>query len=205
MTEEDEMILYHGTSSANKASILKEGIKPRGDSDGNFPGKESAKGFIYFSDCYPIIYASRAANFQAPSADLLILRVKLRRKDLYPDEDHLISEYQNTHNVSISAIPEDDKNPQNYKEKYNDSFRFCGKVSYNGTLLPSNIIETKIIKNLEYSDMVNRLGCNRGDLGDIYKKDKKIWDYILQEIFNSNLLEFDAESLKGMLDLEKCF
>ncbi|MCK9433707.1 MAG: hypothetical protein M0R32_02535 [Candidatus Cloacimonetes bacterium] len=126
--------LYHGTSARHLPSILKSGLQPRGfHKNSNWAGKIiSKKDFVYLTDAYPVYFAWAAAK---ADEDLVIIRVEVDEKQLYPDEDY-IALCLKTHDPFCKNIPLDEIgemiNLEDYRRNWVESLKFNGKVAIKG-------------------------------------------------------------------------
>lgn len=80
------MRLYHGTSAANVAKILKEGIKPRGKKKGNWEEHPSAPDRVYLTKAYAVYFACAATENGGKGA---VIAVDVDPAKLVADEDSL--------------------------------------------------------------------------------------------------------------------
>jgi len=86
------MILFHGTSAVYKDRILREGLLPRSRTGISNWSKqcggriESKPHLVYLTLSYPVYFALQAGE---EADDLLILKVRVKGSELYPDEDFL--------------------------------------------------------------------------------------------------------------------
>lgn len=78
------MYLYHGTNIASARRILKEGFVPDKKYNWNIKSK---KGFVYLSLAYAPFYAMIA---KGKSKDRAIVKVQVKQKDLYPEDDFVM-------------------------------------------------------------------------------------------------------------------
>ena len=85
------MKLYHGTTSSRARKILKGGLRPRGETRGNYsPHLASHQGCVYLSKVYGPAYACRAIPGLGPLAVVEIDAGGLRADRLRPDEDYML-------------------------------------------------------------------------------------------------------------------
>ena len=82
-----KIILYHGTDTNNLEKILKEGIKPRGNSKGNWVHADlySNNKLIYLTDTYAWYYSVNQAN--EDNENCTVLQIEVDTNNLYCDED----------------------------------------------------------------------------------------------------------------------
>ena len=160
------MELYHGTSVASARKILREGFKY--GVKYNWLGKiKSKKGYIYLSLAYAPYYAmatKSASNMRA------IVKVKVNKSDLYPDEDFL-------YNTAIGSRVYTSKfDLRQYKHLADMSLKYLGNVC----ALPEDI---KVIGIREFDARRLMMVCdpsivpiNYAIMGDYYRELTK-WIY----------------------------
>ncbi len=81
--------LYHGTSEAAAANILKRGLMPRGDREPNHPQAPSHPDCVYLTDAYAWSFAGQATKFGARGAIIEIEIEQPMLQNFRPDEDAL--------------------------------------------------------------------------------------------------------------------
>jgi hypothetical protein len=77
--------VYHGTSGAAAANILKEGITPRGDRTPNHPEEPSHPECVYLTDAYALAYI--VDSFAGSRGAVLEVDLEMLMPNLLPDED----------------------------------------------------------------------------------------------------------------------
>jgi hypothetical protein len=134
------MLLCHGTSASHLASILKDGLKPRGENKSEW-AVESASDRVYLSDAYAFYFAQNAAK---EGDDLLVVEVDVDLDHLYPDEDFLgFATSKNDIAKQLPALNERtlvlkdwilDQKDDYRKELTEESLKFLGNAAYLGTI-----------------------------------------------------------------------
>jgi hypothetical protein len=112
-----ELILYHGTSEKLARQIEAEGFIP--DKKYNWPVK-SKKGFIYLSSVYSPFYAMKHGD------KLAIIKVSVDTKDLYPEDDFIMTAlgHPKYSQAQLDAIK-----LKNYKKFWKESLKYLGNVA----------------------------------------------------------------------------
>src|SRR5262245_46070163 len=100
------MILYHGTRAAFLPQILEQGVKPRGDKDGNWQHTVTSNPYtVYLSVCYGLYFAMNARDQAGlPNGNVAILEIdtdKLDHQRLVPDEDAI---ERATRDATVEAV-----------------------------------------------------------------------------------------------------
>ena len=135
MSKKKTITLYHGTSTKHMDSILKNGLLPRDKTgNSNWDGPvESKAGFVYLTTAYPVYFAFCTAKEE--NEDLLILRVKVKLADLYPDED-FVAMFLHQHFPRFQKMPLNQVNQfvdmETNKFLAEDSLNLNGKVAVKG-------------------------------------------------------------------------
>jgi hypothetical protein len=83
--------LYHGTSERYLASILSNGILPRGQRKGNWPDVPSRPNAVYLTTAYPFYFGLSATQEDGPDK-AVVIEIDINRLDpkrLEPDEDFI--------------------------------------------------------------------------------------------------------------------
>lgn len=173
------MILFHGTSTAYKERILREGLRPRCEtgisnwSDIHNGMVESKPNLVYLTLAYPVYFAMQATE---EPHDLLILKIEIDEEELYPDEDFLAYalKHQDNMELPLHAI-----NPLVDPLENQQLATHC--LQYNGIaaalqVSPKQIIDHKIIKGDDYRTILAIGGdsmpipLNFKILGKLYQK-----------------------------------
>lgn len=127
------LTLYHGTSLCHVASIMRDGIKPRGDSKANHPKMPSVPNRSYLTTWNALYYAYLAmkANYSSCKG-IAVAEVILNQDDfmhLQPDEDA-----ESAHN-QISQMPRGVK----FELDWRESIQRHGTTAYQGVIPPERI------------------------------------------------------------------
>jgi|WetSurMetagenome_2_1015567.scaffolds.fasta_scaffold25323_8 hypothetical protein len=115
-----KIILFHGTSEENAKQIEKEGF--RTDKKTNWKVK-SKKGFVYLSTAYAPFYAMNCDN---KGKGLAIIKVEVAEKDLYPEDDFLMTALQKPKYAQEDL---DKINLRKYKIYWKESLKNMGNVA----------------------------------------------------------------------------
>ena len=141
------MLLYHGTSSANKQSILQMGIHPRGTGDGHWEQYPSRPDMVYLTSAYPFYFGLSTGNDRDDGLKVVfeIDTDKLDQDDLYPDEDYVVQSLAAAHNVPIAEIHDQVRSNLEQYRLEGDKPAWCRSVevmstcAYRGTVPPQAI------------------------------------------------------------------
>ena len=82
------MALYHGTSSKHLQSIIKYGLKPRGDQNSNW-STASQKQYVYLTSTYPLYFASQAVSGKQKYLIIEVDETMVDENYCYPDDDFI--------------------------------------------------------------------------------------------------------------------
>lgn len=176
--------LYHGTSFDSARLIVngtlanKGGFKDRDetgvsnwgkDKDGVVEGKESQKGFVYLTRAYPFFYGQAAASDNDKVA--CVLKVRVKKTDLYPDEDYLREK---------GIVGQDEEiNLEDYKEYALASLKELGNVAIKTKDINKSTFRVKefdIAEMYHYSDPTMST-LNYRFCGGYYRKLTDYWWY----------------------------
>ena len=168
------MILYHGTSTEFLPQILEKGLLPRSATGlkSHWNGDvESKSDFVYLTTAYPVYFAMNTADGSNP----VVLKVKVNKKDLYPDEDFVNNVLQTLHKSNECFNPS--INLHNYRYLTLDS------LNYNGIVAIKKVDKKNIISHVELQDNYKLLfiggdsmpiPMNYKILGEFYRNCMKI-------------------------------
>ena len=115
------MILYHGTSASKGRQIKKYGFIT--DKSYNWE-VHSKNGFVYLSYSYAPFYAMMNKNNET---DLALIRVEVKPKDLYPDDDYLMLALFNRSKYTQKELDKIDM--EDYKRLGKKSLEYMGNVA----------------------------------------------------------------------------
>ena len=140
-----KLVLYHGTSTKYLDKILKEGIKPRGNKNGNWKHSvKSKKDLVYLTDTYAPYFANAATK--KPYKPVIIkLEINTKDFELYPDEDFICQSIIKTNNnkgLSLNELTEI-IDPKMYPEQWKKSLKYFGNISTN--YIPKECIKSYCI------------------------------------------------------------
>jgi len=128
------MKLYHGTSYQNMDRILKNGIIPRTNINGNWEEHPSRDGHVYLTTSYPFYFAYVAAA-NKDAAISVVFEIDTDRLDynnFYPDEDFIYEVVKKEHPEILHKDIKD--NLEDYKYNWEVSLRHLGNCSYEGKI-----------------------------------------------------------------------
>ncbi len=83
------MKLYHGTSERYLQQILRDGLQPRGELDGNWEKCPSRSDCVYLTVAYAPYYGFFTANEEEQIVIVEVDSNLLKRGNLLPDEDYI--------------------------------------------------------------------------------------------------------------------
>ena len=174
------MLLYHGTSAQYLEKILEQGILPRciSGQKGNWRDKlQSKPDLVYVSTACPVYYAMQAANGEY---DLAVIKVNLKKADLYPDEDFIAWSLKSFQKDAVLEDLISEINPLEYKEMAAASIEYNGTACTLGISI-GQIIDYKIIQK-DKIDLIIDLGgdsiptpINYMAKGEEYKQYLDLW------------------------------
>jgi hypothetical protein len=137
--------LYHGTNIRYLDTILKQGLTPRqnteGEKKGNFTISPSHQDMVYMSTAYPWYYAVMA--HEITKGDLTkgvvfeIDTVALDESNYYPDEDFVWQVMKEK--ISGLKHPDIRENLTDYQDMWKDSLKHSGCICHKGTIPVSAI------------------------------------------------------------------
>lgn len=81
------MRIYHGTTSRHLESVLKDGLKPRGDTPSIWDAASNPD-LVYLTKVYAMHFAGNAA-MQSESGDAMLIELD---SDLFPDQHELLAD-----------------------------------------------------------------------------------------------------------------
>lgn len=137
--------LYHGTSSGRIERILKDGLLPRSEERvGNWKGDlESHAGYVYLSTWMPMYYAAQAGE---KDDDFAILKVRVKERDLYPDEDFIIQALARQHGLNAKTLRSmKSLKLGQFKKEALTSLRVLGSVAVK-QVRPKDILAHHVVK-----------------------------------------------------------
>jgi len=202
----DKVILYHGTNTANLKKILKDGICPRGNNEGNWEHTiRSRNDMVYLTNSYAVYFAMCSMSeddMHSMVVDPVVLEVEVDTKSLYPDEDFMEQATRNNamwQDYFMSIGHEDmtarteyfRDNISEFQDDYTNSLKYLGNACYLGEIKPESIKRYSVLdvgKVWEYSDPTITL-MNYKICGSKYRKlsKKTMWEKPLsinEVIFN---------------------
>lgn len=145
--------LYHGTSERHLDSILRGGLRPRGEEGGNWPSYPSIPGHVYLTDAYAGYFATAAAR---AGERALIVEVCLEDDSrLYPDEDFIAQSL-----AAQSKRPIDDFHGEvvrtiaYYRDYVQASLDGLGNVSHRGVVPTAAISRYALIDTAAQRDTI---------------------------------------------------
>lgn len=144
------MRLYHGTSERWLERIMRQGLRPRGDTAGNWDAYPSRPDMVYLTSTYPLYFGAVSA---VADERVLILEMELEDLDemrLFPDEDVVAQSIQ--HGLSRdSRLPLADiqrhvvENLEVYQEHWRHGLDAMGTVAHLGPIPPERIKAAALI------------------------------------------------------------
>ena len=180
--------LYHGTSTRNLDDIMKNGIKPRRESEGVWDDDcQSREDMVYLTNSYAPFFAQQACLLKdgeyiyKPVVIEVSISDKQANKRLYPDEDYL----EQLARDNGSSLPESyfsldlvgktkffRERLEHYQPMWTHSLQGLGNVAFKGVVYPKFINRYTILdedKIIDYSDPVICIP-NQRFLGHKYHK-----------------------------------
>ena len=139
------MKVYHGTSEKYLKSILKNGLIPRGEKDGNWKHSEEGHSeYNYLTSVYAGYFALSAID-DYEKERLMLIEVdldKLDKKNFRPDEDFIAQ------SISQSELDKDllDINEEKYRHAWKLSLNHMGTMAYKGKIPKSAIVRIVLVK-----------------------------------------------------------
>ena len=138
------MTVYHGTLASLVPPILRDGLKPRGESKSHdeYMQSPSMPHLVYLTSSLGLAlqHACRISERTAEGAGVAVLRVEmdsLKRRLLYPDEDYLEHEWNSdfidwTLKEQLAFI-------ERKRGTWKESLDLCKAVAYKGVITPTQI------------------------------------------------------------------
>ena len=190
-----KVVLYHGTNTNNLDKILKDGLYPRGNSEGNWTHTiRSRNDMVYLTNSYAVYFAICSIGeddmydgFVKP----VVLEVEVDACNLYPDEDFMEQATRNNtmwQDYFMSIGHEDmtarteyfRDNISEFQDDYTNSLEYLGNACYLGEIKPESIKRYSVLdanKVWDYSDPTITL-MNYRIMGSRYRKlsKKLMWE-----------------------------
>ena len=137
--------LYHGTSTANMAQILKEGLKPRSMTGrtqwSDFPSRDD---MVYLTTAYPWYFAVNAA-LGKKNLDAAVYQIDLRclaKQKMHPDEDWIAQSVAQTRNVPLDSVHDQVRRTiESYQEYWRMGLKAMGTVAHKGVIPADAIVQ----------------------------------------------------------------
>ncbi len=135
------MLVYHGTTESAARRIISQGIRPRGNRNGNWNIRSSAER-VYLTDCYAPAFAQHAARGGKRWA---LVEVDLSRLDttlLLPDEDFLEQTCRGFDRVPgelAERTAHYRREAGNFRPEWEGCLRSLGTVAYAGVVPPTAV------------------------------------------------------------------
>ena len=144
--------LYHGTLASLLPSIMREGLKPRGERPSHDAYMDSASmpNFVYLTSNFGLAveHACRISERTAEGADIAVLELEmsaLERKLIYPDEDYLRSEWDFIEWSLKKQLAFLEDNRSTWKK----SLSMFATIAYKGVISATALAECRIPRWLE--------------------------------------------------------
>ena len=176
-----KLILYHGTSTEFLPQILEKGLLPRSITglkshwDGDV---ESKPEFVYLTTAYPVYFAIHAAAAAAAeNSNPVVLKIRINKKELYPDEDFVDYCLCSTDRTKIPGSFNPSINLHDYQQLAPASLK------YNGIVSVKSVNKKNIISHIELESTYKLLfiggdsmpiPMNYKILGEFYRNCMKI-------------------------------
>ena len=191
----DTVVLYHGTNTNNLDKILKDGLYPRGNSEGNWTHTiRSRNDMVYLTNSYAVYFAMCSIGeddmhdgFVKP----VVLEVEVDACNLYPDEDFMEQATRNNAMwqdyfdsigcKDMTARTEYFRdNISEFADDYINSLEYLGNACHFGEIKPESIKRYSVLdanKVWDYSDPTITL-MNYKIMGSRYRKlsKKLMWE-----------------------------
>lgn len=146
--------LYHGTSYKNLASILKNGIRPRGKRKGNWKEYPSRPDMVYLTNAYAPFFAIQSCKGKEKALILELDPLFLDQKSLYPDEDFIAQAIATQQNLSIEDVHCSIRETlEEYQHHAVDSLNGLGNICHKGIVPLCAISRYCIIDTKERPDL----------------------------------------------------
>ena len=152
------MKLYHGTSGHCLATILKDGIRPRGKTGGNWKRYPSRRDMVYLTTAYAFYFAI----FHPKGGDAVVLEIDTRRLDqslLFPDEDFIVQREASDDLDRIAVVHKRLKqNLDGFQDQWSVSVSGLGTCAYRGVIQPEAIERYCVFRPEERPGMAIMVG-----------------------------------------------
>lgn len=146
--------LYHGTLRSLVPSILKDGLRPRGESKSHDEYLEQASmpHFVYLTSSYgmAINHAARISERTADGAPISVIEIdskSLKRKLRYPDEDYLVHEWNS--DFLRWTLDEQLKFMEYHRDTWSESLSMMKTVAYKGVIPAKSLTFVRVSRWLE--------------------------------------------------------
>ena len=142
--------LYHGTSEIHLQDILENGLRPRGEHDGNWSEAPSRHDRVYLTDTYPLFFADMALVGDERSVVIEIDTDHLEEDNMRPDEDFIVQvlhaqgKLPNDIDIKQAAATFD---VDGYAHEWEKSLLHLGNAAYVGTIPVEAITRIAIYKS----------------------------------------------------------
>lgn len=141
------MLLCHGTKADFITTILAEGIAPRQERSGNWPGVQTRSDLVYLTKHLGHVYAKQAAR---QGGSWLIVEIdtdRLNEATFLPDEDFMATELtQHPPERAKEILTDIRANLEKYRDAYlHKSLHVMGNLAVKATVPPTAITRTCVI------------------------------------------------------------
>jgi hypothetical protein len=148
------MTLYHGTLASLVPSILRDGLKPRGEkkSHDEYMNSASMPHLVYLTSSFGLAleHACRISERTAEGAEVAVLQLEidsLKRRLLYPDEDYLGDELNS--DFPDWTLKEQLEFMEEMRDTWKESLDLFKTVAYKGVVPASALTECRVKRWME--------------------------------------------------------
>jgi len=146
--------LYHGTTSSRLASILRDGLKPRGRRKGNWESYPSRPDMVYLTTAYAPFFAIYAVDEGEQGLIVEVDASKLNPTLLYPDEDFIAQALSHQKQMPLEVVHRQVRRQlSHYRHHAKDSIDAMGNVAHKGAIPKSAITRYALIDGKLQSDL----------------------------------------------------